>query len=355
MRKARRRLAQRSYRSRKQAGISSAPDGSSAPPEVLADSLRGNQSSTFIEKKPTVAVLESFSDAAALLRFPTFSPSGQVVELSKSQENVQKEDVDVTSLVYRIVRACFVRGIAAMSWDTPPEGWTPHPLCLPLRIGGAEFLVGLSVSQMQDLSDGYSGDARFDEKTLDAMPSMFRIVEGNRNNAIAREAPPNLQRLQYGRTRTILRTTLPNLQDEFLEARDVEEYLEERGIKVRGTQNMVELELPSAGGYRDDGHDIGNWTIFGQESPMGPVVPSGLWSFTPSPDQFHILFEGRDQLENASSRQGGTTKANSKITLSLDKLVHYLVANAQCLGPAPGITKPNVDFAIRSSIITRAC
>lgn len=258
----------------------------------------------------------------------------------------------MTSFVYRIVRACFVRGIAAMSWDTPPQDWTPSPLSLPLRIGGAEFLVGLSVAQIQDLSDGYWGDARFDKKTLDAMPSMFRIVQGNRNDAVAREPPPKLQRLQYGRTRTVLRTSLPSLQDEFLEARDVEEYLEERGIMVRGTQNIVELELPSAGGYHEDGHELGDWTIFGQESATGQVIPSGLWTFTPSLDQFHILFEGQKQLKNASSRHWEATKATSKITISLDKLVQNLVANANCLGPAPGITQTNVDFAISSSITT---
>lgn len=238
-----------------------------------------------------------------------------------------------------------------MSWDAPPEGWAPSPLSLPLRIGGAEVLVGLSVAQMQDLSDGYWGDARFDKKTLNAMPKMFRIVEGNRNNTVPREPPPKLQRLQYGRTRTILRTTIPNLQDEFLEARDVEEYLQERGIMVRGTQDIVELELPSAGGYRDDGHELGDWTIFGQESATGQVIPSGSWTFTPSLDQFHMIAEGHKRPGNLSSSDGRTTKAASKITISLDKLVQNLVANANCLGPAPGITKTNVDLAISSSII----
>ena len=401
LRKARRRVAQRSYRSRKQAAAV-APSTPAAPREaplldralqsvhVLQDYLSlsnhdsapahmaselsrtamelatiaqqarsSNRTASKVEpvvesprdEKPTVSVLERFSDTA-LARFPKFSPAGQVIfDVSSLPQNVQREGRDVTSLTYRIVRACFVRSIAAMSYDALPDGWTPSPLLLPLRIGGTEILVGLSVAQMQDLSDGYWGDARYDQKTLNAMPRMFRIIEGDRSGAVPREAPPKLQRLQYGRTRTILQTTLPDMQHEFLEASDVEEYLEERGIVVRGAEDVVELALPTDETSRDDGHEIADWTIFGQQSVSGQTIPSGLWTFTPSLEQYAMLAQGQQLLNSGVPDQVGAISPASKVTLSLDKLVNNLVAHANCLGPAPGIRKVSVDLAISESVI----
>ena len=313
----------------------------------------GQERTSMDGKKPIVSVLADFSDA--LSRFPDFSPvrgaTSVPSKLPKDVQDVQIEGVDVTSLGYRIVRECFRRGIAALSIDMLPGGMNPTPLLLPLRIGGTEFLVGLSVAQMKDLSDGYWGDARYDKRTLNAMPRMFRIVEGYRDGAVPRKAPPELQILQYGRTRTILQTTLPNLQHEFLEASDVEEYLEERGILVRGTEDIVELGLEPEGGYQDDGHELADWTIFGQQSSTSHTIPSGLSTFMPSSEQSAMLAESSQLLPECNPDYGGTLGSSVKITISLDKLVESLVANASCLGPAPGITKAHVDLAISSSIV----
>lgn len=313
----------------------------------------GQEKASTYKNKPIVSVLGGFSDA--LSRFPDFSPAAVATsgpsKLPANVQDVQIEGVDVTSLGYRIVRECFRRGIAALSFDVLPGGMKPIPFLLPLRIGSTEFLVGLSIAQMKDLSDGYWGDARYDQRTLNAMPRMFRIVEGYRDGAVPRKAPPKLQTLQYGRTRTILETTLPNLQHEFLEARDVEEYLEERGILVRGTEDIVELELTPEEGYHDDGHELADWTIFGQQSSTSHTIPSGLSTFLPSLEQAAMLAEDRQVLGDWIPDHEGALGSSAKITISLDRLVENLVANASCLGPAPGITKAHVDLAIGSSIV----
>ena len=84
-------------------------------------------------------------------------------------------------------------------------------------------------------------------------PALYRLVEGAHNSSmVPRLAPPHLQRLEYGLTRTWVETNLPGLMGEWLEAVDVEEYLAARGIFLhddsRSSLINLELKMPVAGG-----------------------------------------------------------------------------------------------------------
>lgn len=385
LRKARQRLAQRSYRSRKQGALLSAQARAAQLEASLGKALRSfTQLQNYVSQKKqqslppdiVLALSKTGVELAAIAQqarseSPPISAPQPATERSKVSVlddfdwrengwqsilspdiNEVHRNIEAMSLVDRLIQACFGRARSALSYWASTEGLIPSPLLLPLRVGDSEILVGIGATKITDLADGSWGDGRYDQKTLNAMPKMLRIVEGEQVGAIPREAPPRLQRLKYGRTRTILRTTLPHLQGEFLEARDVEEYLEERGIFVRGARDVVKLALPShEGGHREDGHEIADWSIFGHPGEIGLPIPSGKWNFTPPVGQYDIFTEGRglprDGFEQAPTAAIG-------LTISVDRLVKSLAMHATCLGPAPGIRKANVDCAIRESVMSMA-
>ena len=75
-------------------------------------------------------------------------------------------------------------------------------------------------------------DFQYNPGLTEHLPVMYRVVEGS-DQAVPRLPSPSVQQLVCGKTRTTLVTDLSSHQGEWLEAVDVEEYLEERGIYVR--------------------------------------------------------------------------------------------------------------------------
>lgn len=69
-----------------------------------------------------------------------------------------------------------------------------------------------------------------------SLPLMYRVVEGSQG-IIPRLPSPSVQGIIRGKTRTRLATEFEPLQGEWLEAMDVEEYLEDRGIFLRGANS----------------------------------------------------------------------------------------------------------------------
>ncbi|KAH7124975.1 hypothetical protein B0J13DRAFT_628267 [Dactylonectria estremocensis] len=111
---------------------------------------------------------------------------------------------------------------------------------------------------------------------------MYRSIKGMRQYALPRSAPPKLQMLQPGSTRTVLQTTIADLKSEWLEACDVEEYLAERGICIRGEDvgHMLELSLPSADAVPPPMHERtsftrAGFTIFGRAYIEGSTFHPG--------------------------------------------------------------------------------
>jgi hypothetical protein len=192
---------------------------------------------------------------------------------------------------------------------------------------------------------------------------MYRVVEGE-TKAVSRMPAPVLQRIVRGKTRTILDTDLAHLQGEWLEAMDVEEYLEERGIyicntvtsgitttgdtmyqpSIAGSEQSIPLEqrdpVSSPGGF--PGHESADYLVFGLPGPR-------QWLRSANSHIHSSAIAGDLQPDFNQQTTQGIEKA-SRVIVDLDKLVHLLAENAMCLGPVPGIRKADVDASIRGSI-----
>jgi hypothetical protein len=226
------------------------------------------------------------------------------------------------------------------------------------------------------------------------LPSMYRVVEGE-ENVVRRLPSPSVQRIVRGKTRTRLATEYPPLQGEWLEASDVEEYLEDRGIYLRGTSlshtanfeelgtqmltrnidlqngpyltatnspisavpdqtravsrvNPYQQPLNETGGSSIDlrRHEPADYSVFGLPRPQQPISLA-----EPLPQ----LRTGLVPIQSLTVPCADSTQQSyhpaSQITIDLDKLVHLLASNATCLGPAPGIRKAAVDSSIAQSVI----
>ncbi|KAM5529041.1 hypothetical protein FOXYSP1_16885 [Fusarium oxysporum f. sp. phaseoli] len=101
-------------------------------------------------------------------------------------------------------------------------------LVLPLQLLGGEALI---VNSLRGLSRFHTSVADFQYPLHSAprLPHIYRAVEGG-TKAVLRAPAPLVQQIVRGKTRTMLDTNFAPLQGEWLEAMDVEEYLEERGI-----------------------------------------------------------------------------------------------------------------------------
>lgn len=261
----------------------------------------------------------------------------------------------------RLFRACFERVVSILSNGTV-DGSQFLALALPLQLLGAELLM---VNSQRGLSLFHAsvGDFTYPLNSAPRLPNMYRVVEGE-NNAVFRMPAPFLQQIVRGKTRTILHTDFAHLKGEWLEAMDVEEYLEERGIymcntvmssttttgdarhqpSITGSEQRIPVEqrdpLSSSGGF--PGHEPADYLVFGLSGPR-------QWLRSTNSHIHSSAIVGDLQSEFNQQTTQGIEKA-SRAIVDLDKLVHLLAENAMCLGPVPGIRKADVDASIRGSI-----
>ncbi|EXM03564.1 hypothetical protein FOIG_05274 [Fusarium odoratissimum NRRL 54006] len=261
----------------------------------------------------------------------------------------------------RLFQACFERVVSILSNSTI-DGSHLSALTLPLQLLGVELLM---VNSLRGLSlfPASVGDFKYPLHSAPRLPNMYRVVEGE-TKAVFRMPAPSLQRIVRGKTRTILDTNLAHLQGEWLEAMDLEEYLEERGIymyntvtsdtattgdtmnqpSVPGSEQSISMEqsapVSSSAGF--PGHEPADYLVFGLAGPR-------QWLRSASSQIHSSAIPGDLQSDFSQQTTQGTEKA-SRVTVDLDKLVHMLAENATCLGPAPGIRKADVDASIRGSI-----
>ncbi|SCO58585.1 uncharacterized protein FFMR_15741 [Fusarium fujikuroi] len=234
-----------------------------------------------------------------------------------------------------------------------------------LRARGLLGVELLMVNSLRGLSlfNASVGDFKYPMHSASQLPNMYRVVEGE-YKAVLRMPAPFLQRIVRGKTRTILDTNSPHLQGEWLEAMDVEEYLEERGIymcnavtsgtattgntmyrsSVPGDAQSIPMEqrafVSSLAGF--PGHEPADYLAFGLPSPR-------QWKRSATRQIHSSAIAGDLQSDfNQKTTQGIETA--SRVTVNLDKLVYLLAENAMCLGPVPGIRKADVDASIRGSI-----
>lgn len=251
----------------------------------------------------------------------------------------------------RLLLACLTRTMDLLQHENLHILALKPTMLLPLKFDRVEDLLE-RVSQR--LSGGPSAsltDCRYSQGRNVYLPKMMRLVEGNLSTLQPRSSPPALERLKFGLTRTMLHTTNPEFHGEWLEAPDVEEYLEQRGIFVRmdSPNDVIRLSAPtnnepsSAGRTAITEHD---WTIFGTALGENQIIPTGLSDFA-RPEWYSELDFSLIKTVPGSEEQQDLT-----LTVDLDKLIRGLAEKAICLGPCPGIRRIHVDEAIRASVTT---
>ncbi|KAL7809277.1 hypothetical protein V8C26DRAFT_412151 [Trichoderma gracile] len=306
----------------------------------------------------------------------------------------------------RLMLACLTKAISLLQFGNFPVVAVNPAMLLPLQLERAERLLERVARRLSESPSAFSADCHYSDGRNVYLPKLMRLVEGNLNTLTPRFSPPNLQSLQFGRTRTMLHTTISDLQGEWLEAPDVEEYLEERGIFVRmgspsdiislsaavhgnealmgpsassmhvprgvnkppsqtmdgisSTQTAIRpdqmLSVPEShlyalgdlvahGGISRKRVPLAehDFTIFGKQFLNGQTIPTG---YRVSLSDWYP--EMRNLADNAGSSQ--QAQESLKITIDIDKLIQGLADKAVCLGPCPGIRRIHVDEAIRGSV-----
>jgi hypothetical protein len=307
----------------------------------------------------------------------------------------------------RLMLACLRRAISLLQQGHFPVVAVNPAMLLPLQLERAERLLERVAHRLSGSPSLFSADCQYSDGRNLYLPKLMRLVEGNLNTLTPRFSPPNLQTLQFGRTRTMLHTAISDFQGEWLEAPDVEEYLEQRGIFVRmgnpsdvislsapalddepprgpsvssmhslhyvnepslqtlgertNTRSAVHgnqgLTMPESRPYTlgDHGahggisrrrapHPEHDFTIFGKSLLEEQAIPTGYNNISLS----DYYGEMRNLTENAGS--GQEAQERLKITIDIDKLIQGLADKAVCLGPCPGIRRIHVDEAIRESV-----
>ncbi|KAM0258951.1 hypothetical protein ACHAQJ_003607 [Trichoderma viride] len=450
-RRTRMRLAQRSYRSRKQNALVSAK----ARAEVLEGALDGsidefirfyekvskkkrelpadiimelNKTAMNIVSIARKAHMEKYTSANGQIRLPGEDATDSIGDVDSALEpssilagpfpTVEKEVIGrhhcqkhrgpvagskPVSVSQRLLLACLTRTVALLQLGNIQILALTPTMLLPLKLERPESLLERAAQRLSDHPNAFLSDCQYSDGQKACLPKMMRLVEGNLNSLQPRSPPPNLERLQFGLTRTMLHTAISDFQGEWLEAPDVEEYLEQRGIFIRigSPSDMISLSAPtivesgseadklnlirhrginvprldtlsnvtnpqaesstnqglgmqfySSGGGIVRGNDSAthtaipehDYTIFGRTFKESQAVPTGLNDFTISEWYPEMGFA----TDNTAVGQQGQ---DLKITVDLDKLIRGLADKAICLGPCPGIRRTHVDEAIRGSVI----
>jgi len=129
------------------------------------------------------------------------------------------------------------------------------------------------------------------------VPDMYRSIEGHHDVRIPRV---NGERLVFGRTRTLVHSELPGFEGEFLEAQDLQEYLELMGI-LNGGSSHKDIWVPA--------------------STLEALV---------------IKFDRGQSFV--------------RTFLNLPKLITQLAGSAICVGTGAGVRKVDIDRALIDSI-----
>ncbi|KAL6901420.1 hypothetical protein GGI43DRAFT_402998 [Trichoderma evansii] len=271
------------------------------------------------------------------------------------------------SISQRIFRACIDLAADRLKLPRVPVLRILPSLLLPLQFESEDNVLRRA---MQYLSIDYV-EAKLEQERCSAkaeyLPKMMRLIEGQTHTLVPRRPQPNMQRLQYGCTRTVMSTAVPDLQGEWLEPSDVEEYLEQRGIFIREEapdDDLLNLAIPvgsklsatiidttETDGIQNQAYNnhtldssdldelgIGHeFAIFEEQDNVTTAFAPSLWDV----DGINI------SPENATT----CNTEHINITINLDTLVHKLVSKAVCLGASPGIRRAHVDEAIRESVV----
>jgi len=148
-------------------------------------------------------------------------------------------------------------------------------------------------------------------------PDLYRAVEGE-GILVERKWGREVETLVFGKTRTRVETAMPGFDGDWLEASDVQEYLEDKGVLLTGAR--VEKELRSA-------------------IPEGRIVP-------PVEADDHMPGDAQSAGSRTANHSPGANEGIKYKPLDLQVLVEYLALAACCIGPAPAVRKADVDRAL---------
>lgn len=244
-------------------------------------------------------------------------------------------------------------------------------LLLPLQFESEDSILRRAMQYLSIAgAEGQLEQERFSAKA-EYLPKMMRLIEGQTHTLVPRRPQPNMQRLQFGCTRTVISTAVPDLQGEWLEPLDVEEYLEQRGIFVRDEapeDDLLNLAIPAGSKLSATIINM-NETDVQQSDVQNKTYTSDVLDNS-SPDElgighdYDIFDHQRDvatafaaslwDVDGTSILPENVATCNSEqinITINLDTLVHQLVSRAVCLGACPGVRRAHVDEAIRGSVV----
>ncbi|KAH6605387.1 hypothetical protein Trco_007094 [Trichoderma cornu-damae] len=422
-RRVRMRLAQRSYRSRKetelavtraradilQRALTSSLDEFIKFHETLSDKA-GDLPSGFVlqQLNKTATNIMTIARSAQVDEWPRAGRAVRLLDTMDDGEDDGNDDNDntisiltqeaaakgssalarpkPTTISQRLVHACFDRAAHVLNLASSPVLCLLPAMLLPVQFERREIILSrpkryLSAKDCEPVFNREEGLL-----TARQLPKMLRMIEGQSSSLVPRIPPPNLQRLQFGRTRTVLTTAFPDLQGEWLEASDVEEYLEQRGIFIRHDSpdtDVLNLAIPVGSGLSAQISDLNQANFHNPVCLLAnppslvdpslvtplefPADPPGGFSETPD---FNIFGEQRDAqvlppgmamfsptswaVDNTDILPAGMAMRGPdhiNIMISLDKLILRLAAKAVCLGPFPGIRRANVDEAIRDAVV----
>ncbi|EHK20831.1 uncharacterized protein TRIVIDRAFT_69651 [Trichoderma virens Gv29-8] len=426
-RRSRMRLAQRSYRSRKENELATTKARADVLQKALNSSLdefiRFHELSSGKEKDlPSEFVLQlnrtamnimAIARSAQTDEWPSLDQADRL--LAKMTDSHGKDDDSIYILSHeardasgnclrpkpvtisqRLIRACVDRAADMLNLTSSPVMCLLPAMLLPLQFDRRDNLLSRTMRFLNLEDEDLVLDTEHSPMATRHLPKMLRLIEGQSNTLVPRMAPPNLQRLQFGRTRTVLSTALPDLQGEWLEASDVEEYLEQRGIFIRQDSpntDMLNLAIPIDAGLATQTMDLNevnmqnpvrlvrqnpnpnqglsssfidpslmpadmqrdcslddfaanpDFTVFGQQRDV-QVVPSGMKMFTPTS---WTLEDSQILPIDMTMRNNNPEHIN--IMINLDSMIMRLASKAVCLGPCPGIRRAHVDEAIRDSVV----
>ncbi|KAE9363891.1 hypothetical protein N431DRAFT_489722 [Stipitochalara longipes BDJ] len=150
-------------------------------------------------------------------------------------------------------------------------------------------------------------------------PDLYRSVEGE-GIIVERKWGREVETLAFGKTRTRVETSMPGFDGDWLEASDVQEYLEDKGVLLTGAE--VDNELRSA-------------------------IPEGRFVQPIDVKAGDPVSEGVQSTGSVSTNQSPAANGGIKYKpLDLQILIEYLALAACCIGPAPAVRKADVDRAL---------
>ncbi len=324
-RKTRRRLAQRRYRSKREDALSTAEEKSAN----LEAALRGTLDSfnTFQESfvqsgsdkmSPQVALqLSKTAMEIAALSYKlglsnirddaTGDTSGSsAVGLDKTQNlpNVLEPRAGGRQVIAeRFVRESVEMTTKLLAAGDQGTGCLLPALLSPTNKLPTNVILAQTLSYTSQFPSSFLNDSKYPDGTQPLFPPLFRVVEGDFSEAVVRLPFPQLQRLKFGQSRTLVLSDAPELAGEWLEAIDVEEYLFERGIFLNKDSKNAFISLGISGPPDSSGPSNLNSET---QSTIGSDMSSNETPVTPAnamPAEMQAILEdgqGNPSLSNFS-------------------------------------------------------